>query len=83
MRLYADFDLLSSGAGSCAAAYRLLRQAGHQPQVNYVPRSRYGGELLALTGHTQPPVLVTDEGAILDGLPGIIAWLATSAPESE
>jgi hypothetical protein len=78
MRLYADFALLSSGSGTCAAAYGLLRQAGYEPQVSYVPRRQRDGELLRLTGHTEPPVLVTDEGSIVASLPGIIDWLASA-----
>jgi hypothetical protein len=74
MRLYATYALLRPGS-ECAAAYGLLLRAGHRPVVSCVPQSRLQEQLVELTGHRRPPVLVTDEGTVVGGLSAIAGWL--------
>jgi hypothetical protein len=77
MRLYADFDLLTSESRPSGVAYALLRQAGHRPSVEYVAGG--GVRLAQLAGRPRPPVLVTDTGDVLSSLPDILDWIARTA----
>jgi hypothetical protein len=72
MRLYVDFDLLSSDTGPSGAVYGLLRRAGYHPVLEYVSRREPHGR----TGGGPPPVLVTDGGEVVAGMPRIMRWLA-------
>jgi hypothetical protein len=67
MRLYADFALLNGVGGPSGIAHRLLVEAGHRPEVEYVPCGSLAG--------AQLPVLVLDAGNVIATLPGILAWL--------
>ena len=77
----------------CGEAHKALREAGYDPEV---VRS-YGGGLLpgvindltrgrrevkALTGNYWVPVLVTDEGAVVQGSKKIIDWAQSDRAES-
>jgi hypothetical protein len=68
----------------CGHAYHALREAGHRPQVvrtyglailgdlfNATPGRR---EVKRLTGNYWVPVLITDEGDVIQGSEKIIAW---------
>jgi hypothetical protein len=67
VRLFVDFDLMSSDTGPSGAVYALLRRAGHRPDLEYV-----SGRGRAVT----PPVLVTDTGEVIAGVSPILRWLA-------
>jgi hypothetical protein len=77
----------------CGEAHQALRQAGYDPEVIH----SYGGGLLpgmindltrgrrevkALTGNYWVPVLVTDEGAVVQGSKKIIAWAQANPAHS-
>jgi hypothetical protein len=75
MRLYADFALLSTSTGPSAAAYALLRQAGHNPDIQYVPARGHGARRFA-SAPRRPPVLVADDGSEIATLEEIRRWIA-------
>jgi hypothetical protein len=78
MRLCADFAVLGTGTGPSAAAYALLRQAGHNPDVEYVPaRGRVDGH--DCSPRLRPPVLVTDDGVEIATLQEIRRWLVSAS----
>jgi hypothetical protein len=80
------------GGHPCGRAYHALREAGHEPAVERT----YGGALLGplgnftagrrevkrLTGNYWVPVLVTDEGTVVQGSREIADW-ARAHPASE
>ena len=85
MRLYVcwgTFDLPTGHA--CARAHRALKEAGHDPEV----RRAYGSAMLPellnltpgrrqvkrLTGNLEVPVLVTEEGEVVQGSREIADW---------
>jgi hypothetical protein len=68
MRLYADFTLLNGGAGPSGVAHKLLTDAGHRPEVVYVPAAA------SVVVHPLPAV-VLDSGEVIAGVPAILAWL--------
>ena len=72
------------GGHPCGRAYHALREAGHQPDVvrtyglgllpdflNLTPGRR---EVKRLTGDSWVPVLVTDDGEVVDGSRQIEEW---------
>jgi hypothetical protein len=77
MRLCADFAVLGTGTGPSAAAYALLRQAGHNPDVEYVP-AHGPGEGHDCSPRLLPPVLVTDDGVEIATLKEIRRWLVST-----
>jgi hypothetical protein len=79
MQLYVEFSLLTSRAGPSGSAYALLSQAGHRPRIEYVPERDRSDRLQRVTGHREPPVLVTDSGEVVAGYGEIAAWLARAA----
>jgi hypothetical protein len=79
MRLFLDFSTMSSDAGASGAAYRLLRRAGHRPIVEYVAVAGRPDALRRLTGHARAPVLITDAGAVIPSLRGIVDWIEGSS----
>jgi hypothetical protein len=71
------------GGHPCGTAYHALRDAGHDPQVvrtyglgllgalNLTPGRQ---EVKRLTGNHWVPVLVTDEGTVIQGSREIAGW---------
>jgi hypothetical protein len=86
MKLYVCWGTFKTaprpGGHPCGNAYHALRDAGHEPDVERV----YGwgvppfnltpgrGEVQKLTGQRWVPVLVTDEGEVVQDSKKIIAW---------
>ena len=77
------------GGHPCGHAYHALIDAGHRPQVircyglgmlpaifNRTPGRR---EVKRLTGKYWVPVLVTDDGTVVDGSREIVAWASANA----
>lgn len=73
------------GGHPCANAYRALRDAGHDPEVRKVHGLGVGPrfwhwttegrrEVEELTGSTMVPVLVTDDGEVVNESMRIIRW---------
>jgi hypothetical protein len=73
------------GGHPCGNAYRALREAGHDPEVirSYglailpdVPFNQTAGrkEVKRLTGNSTVPVLVTDDGEVVQDSKRIIDW---------
>jgi hypothetical protein len=87
MKLYicwGTFPTPRPGGHPCANAYHALRDAGHEPEVvrvyglgmlgplgNWTPGRR---EVHRLTGKNWVPVLVLDDGTVVDGSKEIVAW---------
>jgi Glutathione S-transferase, N-terminal domain len=78
------------GGHPCGTAYHALVDAGHQPEVirsyglgmlpgmfNFTPGRQ---EVKRLTGNHWVPVLVTDEGTVIQGSREIAEWARTNAP---
>ena len=71
------------GGHPCGRAYHALRDAGYDPEVkrayglgplgslNLTPGRR---EVKRLTGNSWVPVLVTDDGAVVQGSDKIVEW---------
>ena len=80
---YGTFPTLRPGGHPCANAHRALTEAGHEPEVirTYgwgvlpdilnTPKRR---EVKRLTGKSWVPVLVLEDGTVVDGSESIIAW---------
>jgi hypothetical protein len=72
------------GGHPCGNAYRALREAGHDPEVvrsyglGMLPSAfnftRGRREVRKLTGSDMVPVLVTDDGEVVQDSKKIIAW---------
>jgi hypothetical protein len=88
MKLYVCFGTFKfaprPGGHPCGIAYRALVEAGHQPEVirsygyaalpaflNATPGRR---EVKRLTGNYWVPVLVTDDGTVVQGSHEIADW---------
>lgn len=87
MKLYVcwgTFNMPGEGGHPCADAYRALRDAGHKPRVirafgmaslpaplNCTPGRR---AVKRLTGNIMVPVLVTDDGDVINESQDIVAW---------
>ncbi len=79
---------LRPGGHPCRNAYVALTEAGHDPEVEKVyglgpipeafngPRRR---EIKQLTGQSWVPVLVLDDGEIVQGSKEIAAWAGANA----
>ncbi len=92
---YGTFQTPRPGGHPCRNAYRALRDAGHDPELiksygfgalpdalNRTPGRR---EVKRLTGQSWVPVLVTDDGDVVQDSKSIVAWAeshpaAASAP---
>ena len=84
MRLIVCWGTQGAGIHSCATAHRALKDAGHDPKVERA----YGSRLLPdalnvtsgrkeakrLTGSTQVPVLILDDGTAISESKAIVAW---------
>ena len=82
---YGTFEVAPrSGGHPCGNAYRSLKEAGHDPEViraygwgilpdvfNLTPGRR---EVKRMTGRTTVPLLVTDEGELVQESDKIAAW---------
>ena len=69
------------GGHPCRNAYRALREAGHEPEVvkSYglgpLPDMTSGRkEVKQLTGQSWVPVLVLDDGEVIQDSQNIVAW---------
>jgi hypothetical protein len=69
------------GGHPCRNAYRALREAGHEPEVvkSYglapLPDLTSGRkEVKRLTGQSWVPVLVLDDGEVIQDSQNIVAW---------
>jgi hypothetical protein len=72
------------GKHPCGVAYHALRDAGHDPEViksygfGLLPRmfnqTRGRKEVEQLTGNQWVPVLVADDGEVVQGSDKIVAW---------
>jgi hypothetical protein len=88
VKLYVCWGLFKTpwSGHPCRNAYDALLAAGHQPLVTrsygwgllprFVNRSRGRREVRALTGTDWVPVLVTDEGEVVQGSRNIREWAA-------
>jgi glutathione S-transferase len=88
MKLYicwGTFQTLRPGGHPCANAYKALREAGHDPEVEKVHGLGVGPGFLhhktsgrkrveELTGKPTVPVLVLDSGEVLSDSKAIVAW---------
>lgn len=94
MKLYVCYGTwkpaLRPGGHPCGNAYHALKDAGHEPEVEkayglaILPEvfNRTSGrqEVKRLTGSPMVPVLVTDEGEVVQGSDRIASW-AKSHPK--
>jgi hypothetical protein len=80
---YGTFPTPRPGGHPCANAHRALRDAGHDPEVvrtygfGALPDALNGprrAEVKRLTGNSWVPVLVLDDGTVIDGSKQIVAW---------
>jgi hypothetical protein len=79
---WGTFQTPRPGGHPCANAHKALREAGWDPEVQRV----YGwgvlpdfmnpmrGEVRKLTGQNMVPVLVTDDGELVQGSKRIVDW---------
>lgn len=84
MKLYVcwgTFPTPRPGGHPCKNAYDALREAGHQPEVikSYglapLPDLTKGRkEVKRLTGQSWVPVLVTDDGQVVQDSKNIVSW---------
>jgi hypothetical protein len=88
MKLYVcwgTFWTARPGGHPCRNAYEALRKAGHDPEVTRVYGLGIGPELTQwttsgrreveeLSGSPMVPVLVTDEGEVINESARIVAW---------
>jgi Glutathione S-transferase, N-terminal domain len=87
MKLYVCWGTFTTtprpGGHPCGNAYRALREAGHDPEVE----KAYGlgalpdwlngprrAEVKRLTGNSWVPTLVLDDGTVIDGSQQIVDW---------
>lgn len=84
MRLIVCWSTAGAGHHACGTAYKALKEAGHEPKVE----KAYGAGLLPdklnvtsgrkeakrLTGSTQVPVLILDDGTAISESSEIAAW---------
>ena len=93
MKLYVCWNTKPGPGGlhPCGRAQRVLRQAGHEPEVirsfglRLLPdafnRSEGRREVRRLTGQKAVPVLVTDEGDVVAGSKRVVAWAREHPPQ--
>jgi hypothetical protein len=88
MKLYicwGTFQTLRPGGHPCANAYKALRAAGYDPEIEKVHGLGIGPrfmnvmtdgrrEVEKMTGQREVPVLVTDAGEIIQDSHKIVAW---------
>ena len=85
MKLYTCYGTFKSrkpNGHPCRNAYLGLKAAGYEPKIvrtlGCVLNPAFPGrrEVHELTGNYQVPALVLDDGAVIDGTAGILAWAA-------
>ncbi len=88
MKLYVCYGTFTTtprpGGHPCGNAYRALRESGWDPEVirsygggilpDFMNRTRGRREVKELTGNTWVPVLVTDDGEVIQDSKRIIQW---------
>jgi Glutathione S-transferase, N-terminal domain len=91
VRLYVCYGTFTTtprpGGHPCGNANRALREAGHEPEVvrsygagmlpDFLNRTKGRQEVKRLTGNTWVPVLVLDDGEVIQGSHEIVAWAGT------
>jgi hypothetical protein len=82
---YGTFRAPRPGGHPCSNAYRALRDAGHDPELiksyglviapdGIFNRSPGRQEVKRLTGKAMVPVLVTDDGEVINESKRIVEW---------
>jgi len=88
MKLYVCYGTFTTaprpGGHPCGNAHRALRDAGYEPEViksyglaglpGFVNRTRGRREVKELTGEFTVPVLVTDDGEVVEESGAIVEW---------
>jgi hypothetical protein len=88
MKLYVCYGTFKPaprpGGHPCGKAYHALAGAGHEPEVirsyglgplpSLMNRTPGRGEVKRLTGNYWVPVLVTDDGTVIQGSDKIVEW---------
>ncbi len=88
MKLYVCYGTFKfaprPGGHPCGNAYHALTEAGHEPEVvrsygfaalpDALNRTPGRQEVKRLTGNTWVPVLVTDDGTVVQGSNQIVDW---------
>jgi hypothetical protein len=84
MKLYICWGTIPTprpGGHPCANAYHALEDAGHHPEVErtyglaaFGPLNVTRRKVHELTGSWWVPVLVLDDGTVIDGSKEIISW---------
>ncbi len=95
MKLYVCYGTWTAGAAvhrhPCGEAHKALADAGHRPEVirsyglGVLPaainaRTRGRREVKELTGNYWVPVLVSDDGTVVQGSQKIVAWAQAHPP---
>lgn len=83
MKLYICYTTNGNDLHACAKAYRALRDAGYNPEIEKVKGSRLLPQFMAtkgrkkvalISGNSQVPTLVLDNGNIIDHSGTIVEW---------
>ena len=88
MKLYVCYGTFMKaprpGGHPCGNAHRALQDAGHDPEVvksyglgglpDFLNPTRGRREVKRLTGNNWVPVLLLDDGAVVQGSDKIVAW---------
>jgi hypothetical protein len=87
MKLYICYGTFRSprpGGHPCGNAYRALREAGHDPELvksygagilpDALNQTKGRQEVKRLTGNSWVPVLVTDDGEVVQDSKKIVEW---------
>jgi glutathione S-transferase len=82
MKLYVCWGTFGDKGHPCGKAYKALKGAGHDPEVQKVRGwaalpdafNRGRGEVVELTGESTVPVLVTDSGEVVKESDAIADW---------
>ncbi len=93
MKLYVcwgTFQVPGARSHPCRNAERALRDAGHAPEISKargfgaLPDLTAGRkEVKALSGQSWVPLLLTDDGEVVQGSEAIIAWASDSGPAGD
>lgn len=96
MKLYVCYGTFTKtprpGGHPCGNAHEALREAGHEPEViksyglailpGLFNQTRGRKEVKELTGEYTVPVLVTDDGEVVDDSKKIVAWAKAHPAEA-
>jgi hypothetical protein len=86
---YGTFKSRKPGGHPCRNAYEALTAAGHRPEIvrtyGCVANAAFKGrrKVKRLTGTSDVPILVLDDGTVVDGTASIVEWAGrepTQAP---